>query len=440
MGELWRFFREQDLAFWAMCFYLVVEYIRPQQSIVLIEGAPLGQMALGTAVVAYFVKGAPGFGFKGIGSWLMLLFSMIIIASSIFAEDPTVSFAKIRVWYSWVVIYFLIINVVNTRQRFAFFTLLWLLCHYYMSQGGTRQFAGRGFAFASWGIIGAPGWFENSGEFGIAMCMMFAVSWHFYSASRQHLTRWRKLFVLGMPVTAALSVIGSSSRGALFGLAAIVACILLRNIRRPKQILGIAMFVAAAWLVVPDEQKARFGSAGEDGTSISRKVYWLNGLDIARTHPTFGIGYENWMTFYAAHYTNSDISNAFDVHTVQVVHNIFIQCMSELGYTGLFVFVLLIFVTPLINRQTRRATLGGRDPSDNFVLHMTYALDEAMLGYIVAGFFVTVLYYPFFWINLSLTVALNALVRSNRVAKVMRVTAPRSAFRRQVPHRSSAPQ
>ena len=36
----------------------------------------------------------------------------------------------------------------------------------------------------------------------------------------------------------------------------------------------------------------------------------------------------------------------------------------------------------------------------------------------VSGFFVTVLYYPYFWINLAMTVALNT------VAKGLPVTAP----------------
>jgi putative inorganic carbon (HCO3(-)) transporter len=401
-GVLWKFFREQDLAFWAMCFYLIVEYIRPQQLSSLVNGWPLGIIALGLAAVGYM------------GSWLLLLFTAILIASSITAYDPSVSFAGIRVWYSWVAIYFLIINVVNTRQRFAFFILLWLMCHYYMSQGGAKQFAGRGFSFAPWGIIGAPGWFANSGEFGIAMCMMVAVSWHYYAASAPYLTKMRKIFVLGMPVTAALGVIGSSSRGAVIGLGAIGALILLRSKIQPRSFIAVALIAMAAWFVLPPEQKARFTSAGDDGTSVSRKVYWLNGLDIARTHPLLGIGYENWLKFYAAYYVDSEVSRRYEVSTVQVVHNIFIQCMAELGYTGLLVFVLLIIATGVINAQTRRLVRTGADPPDSFVLHMSYALDEAMWSYLAAGFFVTVLYYPFFWINLALTVSLNAIVRTPR--------------------------
>jgi O-antigen ligase len=193
---------------------------------------------------------------------------------------------------------------------------------------------------------------------------------------------------------------------------AIGVLILLRSKIQPRTIIGVALAAGIAWLVLPSEQKARFTSAGEDGTSISRKVYWINGLDIARKHPLLGIGYENWLKFYAAYYVDSEVSQRYEVRTVQVVHNIFIQCMAELGYVGLAVFLSLIVATAVINAQTRRLVRSGTDPPDAFVLHMSYALDEAMWSYLAAGFFVTVLYYPFFWINLALTVSLNAVVRS----------------------------
>jgi putative inorganic carbon (HCO3(-)) transporter len=366
IGDLWGFFVAQDLAFWAMCFYLVVEYIRPQQLMGPVSGWPLGQIGLALAIGGYALSGAPGAGFKGIGTWLLLLFTLVITASSFTAFSPEASFAKIRVWYSWVVIYFLIINVVNSKNRFKFYILLWLMCHYYM-------------------------------------------------ASKDHLTRWRKLFVLGMPVTAALGVLGSSSRGAMLGLAAIGVCVLVRNKINAKGILLVALVAGASWFVIPEEQKARFSNAGDDGTSVSRKVYWKNGLEMARTHPLLGIGYENWLVFYRLYFVDSEASVESNVRTIQVAHNIFIQCMAELGYIGLFVFILLILATVAINYNTRVLAKAGHDPPDSFVIHMSYALDEAMWAYLVSGFFVTVLYYPFFWINLAFVVALNAIVKRERL-------------------------
>jgi O-antigen ligase len=418
--DLWRFFRTQGLAYQAMCLYLIVEYVRPQQLFGWIYGLPLGQITLGVALLAYLWSGK-WFGMKSIGSWLLLLFTVVIIASSVAAFDSSTSFDALRVWISWVVIYFLIINVVNTEQRFAFFILLWLLCHYYMSQGGAKQFAFRGFQFASWGIQGAPGWFANSGEFGIAMCMLLPVSWHFYVAAKTHLSKWRKVFMLGMPVTALLCIIGSSSRGAVVGLGAIGVWALLRSKQHVRTLVGVAALAAAAWYILPPEQKARFSEAGTDDTSVSRRLYWERGLEMAREHPLLGIGYENWLKYYAAHYADSRLTQ---VYGVQVSHNIFIQCMAELGYTGLMVFVLLIVATFVINYRTRRAVRAGTDPPDMLILQMAYGLDGALVGYLAAGFFVTVLYYPFFWINLALSVALGAIARHRQEGQLPGNRAP----------------
>jgi putative inorganic carbon (hco3(-)) transporter len=411
--DSWRYFASQGLAFQAMCLYLVIEYVRPQQIFSLILGAPLGQIALGTAVVAYALSGER-MGLKGAGTWLLLLFTGVIIASSFTAFSPEESMREMRNWFSWVIIFMLIVNVVNTEQRLVFFTLVWLLCNYYMSQGGAKQFALRGFSFTDYGIVGAPGWFQNSGEFGIAMCMLFSVSWHFYVAARPHLTKWRKVLVLGMPVTALLGILGSSSRGAVVGFAAFLAYTFLRSKRRVRTFATLVVLSAAAWALLPPEQKARFDTAGEDRTSISRQVYWTNGLRMAQEHPVLGIGYNNWLAYYRARY--SDAKSEFGI---QLSHNIFIQCMAELGYTGLLVFISMILATLVINYQTRKTASARAGPND-FSVQLAYGLDGAMLTYVVAGYFVTVLYYPFFWINLALTVALSAIVQQKGKAVVRR--------------------
>jgi putative inorganic carbon (HCO3(-)) transporter len=434
--DFWSFFKDQDLAYWGMCFYLFLEYVRPQQLIGFMHGWPLSQLTLIVTLIGFLLSGSQ-FGLKGVGSWLLLAFTLVIFASSGAAYDPGVSMEWMSVWISWLVIYFLIVNVVNTERRFVFFIVLWVVCHVYMAQGGTRQFVMRGFRFASWGITGAPGWFENSGEFGIAMAMFVAVTWHLYVGTKSFLSKWRKGAVLILPAMGLLCVIGSSSRGAVLALLGIGFCAILRTKINPKTLIGIAVVAAAVWFVIPPEQKARFSAAGQDKSSITRKVYWLNGLEMAKANPIFGIGYMNWMPVYTAFYRQSPISQQYGIYSVQVPHNIFIQCMAELGYTGLFVFVLMIFATPLINLQTRKLARNGLDPPMNkFLVQMTYALDEAMLCYLIAGFFVTVLYYPFFWINLALVVALNAVTRSRARAgapAVASVAPVRGAMRRSLP-------
>ncbi len=408
--SLWSFFAGEGFLYWAMCFYLVVEYVRPQQLLSVINDWPLGQIVLGAALVARVGSGR-WFAMKGVGSWLLLLFTAVIVVSSLTAYDSSVAYANWRMWLSWVVIYFLIINVVNTEQRFVLFLLVWMICNYYMSQGGVRQFALRGFRFSRWGVKGAPGWFENSGEFGIEMCIFLVISWHFYIAARPYLNKWWKVFVLGMPVSAVLSIIGSSSRSSLLGLAALGIWAITRTKHGWRTTVGVIAAAAVIWLIVPAEFKDRLRSAGQDDTSQQRLVYWRAGLDIARNYPMLGVGFFNWEAYYSSHYADPTAKKYTLAGRIQVPHNIFIQAVAELGYAGLLVFALLIAATLRLNYQTRKYARSVRAPPNDFVYLMGYALDGAMISYLVCGFFVTVLYYPFFWINLALTVALHSIAR-----------------------------
>jgi O-antigen ligase len=408
-GKTWRFFASQDFAFWATCLYLVVEYVRPQQLIGALYGLPLGQIVLSAALLAFLGSGK-WFAMKGLGSWLLVAYTVVIGLSSATAYDTSASIAGWRLWISWVVIYFLIVNVVNTRARFFVFMTIWLVSHYYMSQGAAKQFALRGFTFDAYGVRGAPGWFANSGEFGIAMCMFLPLAWHFYLGVRRHLSKLKLALVIGMPVTAAIGIMGSSSRGAVLGMLVVAVWAAFWSKYRVKAFVGGAMLLVAAWFVIPSEFKDRFTTAGEDYTSQTRKTFWLAGIDMVATHPVLGIGYGNWLPYYANHYLDPTAGKRDPTSRLQLPHNIFIECVAELGLVGLGVFLALIGATLRLNYLTRKRIRERGGAQNEFASEIAYGLDAAMIGYIVSGFFVTVLYYPFFWVNLALTTALHSAV------------------------------
>jgi len=52
----------------------------------------------------------------------------------------------------------------------------------------------------------------------------------------------------------------------------------------------------------PPQFLARFQTAGQDATSLSRIFYWSKAKEMMRTHPWFGVGYYNWIPYYKDHY------------------------------------------------------------------------------------------------------------------------------------------
>jgi len=397
--DIWRYVLGQPLSFWLVCFYLFIEYVRPQQIWTSLDVLPWGQVAILGCLAALILEGRiprP----RGWLSGLYTVFVIVVLASSVMAVRPSESWRMIEVPLSWFLIYLLIINIVTTERRWLVFLLSFLLYSFKMSQHGFRTWASIGFGFQNWGATGAPGWFHNSGEFGIQMCVFFPLSVAFIIALRRYWDRWRLLFFLAMPLTAVASMIASASRGALVGGAAVLAWMILRSKYRVRGALYGVIATVLVIVLIPEEQKARFQTAGEDETSVARIERWERGIKIANEYPVLGIGYNNWFSYNRARYGAGGLS-----------HNIFIEAGSELGYLGLLSFVTLIIGTFWMNRGTRRMVRGLGSRGD-FIYQMAHGLDGALIGYLASGFFVTVLHYPFFWINLALTVSLQEVARN----------------------------
>lgn len=390
---IWSFMRRQPPSFWLVLTYLFFEYVRPQTIYEPLMGPPYAKVVVILALGAFVLERRKIR--LGTTEVLLALFSVIVVASSIGAFYPSLSYDRLSVYFSWVIIYVLIANTVDTEERFLVFMLCFLLYSFKMSQFGTRSWAQSGFAFREWGTTGAPGFFHNSGEFGIQMCIFLPLMVAFIQALGDYWRPWMRWTAWAVAGTSVTGIVGSSSRGAILGLAAVGLWLLAKSPRKIRGFFALITLAAVVYAIIPSEQKDRLEAMGSDPTSVSRSTYWKHGLEIMRDSPILGIGYSNWARYHAANYG-----------TPALPHNIFIEAGAELGYTGLVVFLALMISTFFINRNTRR--LAKRRPDGGrFAFFMAHGLDGAMVGFIVSGFFVTVLYYPYFWISLAMTVALN---------------------------------
>jgi putative inorganic carbon (hco3(-)) transporter len=84
--------------------------------------------------------------------------------------------------------------------------------------------------------------------------------------------------------------------------------------------------------------------------------------------------------------------------------------------TGLLLFGMLMYRTWKSEREIRALVKEKQDTSKPFA-PLAKGLLGAMWGFVIAGQFVTVAYYPFFWINLAFMVALNNVTRKHYLAR-----------------------
>lgn len=400
VGTLWHAFKAEHLSFWMLCFYFFFEYVRPQSLYPAIDILPWTQIFLiATILTAIFDRSATWV--SNVENRLFIVFTFIIVLSSIFAFRPSVAYDYKEVMGGWLIVYFLVITIVNTERRLLLFLLAYCLFNLKMSQHGAIGWASRGFSFASYGLIGSPGWFRNSGEYAIQMLIYGPLALAIVISLKNYWGRYKKWLFYAFAATGYMAVIGASSRGAQIGLAAVAIWFLLKQKNGFRGLLMICVVALALYYLLPEEQMQRFREIGEDKNSLQRLAYWEYGLsNVIPTYPLLGVGYHNWMD-----YVSFAVSGGMGPYkTVQEPHNIYIQAASELGITGLIGFILLIIYAFINNARTRVLT---KNLENKLLFNLTYALDAGLIGYLVAGSFVTVLYYPFFWVQISMIVALH---------------------------------
>lgn len=400
-----RAFFSESTAFIVCCIYLMFEYVRPQSIYSFLDFLPFAQISLLLGVVLAFLERRadrqPIYG----SQWALLIAYLTVAAvSMMFSGGGADGWPTLQLIIAWYLAVYLITATVTTERRFIIFYMLFLLFSFKMSQHGFRSWVGRGFAFDRLGVHGAPGWFHNSGEVGVQMCIFLPMALHFVSAGWRQWTLVKRLVMCIVPITIVGTILGSSSRGALVGSAAALVWMLFQTkgnrVRSGALVISIAL---ASAVLLPAEFVGRMTSIGEDWTSVTRLRYWAFGWQMALENPLLGIGLGNWLSVWADHVAANGLP-----YPIELPHNIFVYAAAELGFTGLIVLALIVLSTFRLNRATRSIAESN---GNEFLRHAAMGLDAGMIGYLVSAMFVTVLYYPYLWIALAMTVALHNVAR-----------------------------
>lgn len=402
-GKIWQYFKGESFAFWMICAYLFFEYVRPQSIMPAIDFLPWTQLVVLGAILGSFTDKSVRWVSSSINT-LLILYLLIVLLSSVMAYYPSVSYKNLDKYYLWVIIYFLIINIVNTRKRFFIFICIFLVASFKISFSLALVWAKRGFSFTDWGLMGPPGFFQNSGELAIQMLVFWPIAWAFTHSLKPFVGKWWYRALMLMPITGIMVILGASSRGAQLALVVQLLVMNYRTVFKPKVIISLGITMTLIWTFLPDEQKKRFETMGEDRTSEQRLIYWENGLKMIAENPFLGVGYFNFVPYFADYYPEDVL-----MKRPELPHNIFIQVGTDTGITGLLIFGGLLLAA------YRKARSFNAECHRQNILNIGKSANLSLLGFVVAGQFVTVTYYPFLWIHLALLVSMiNSFHRGKR--------------------------
>ncbi|RLA40217.1 MAG: hypothetical protein DRR42_26240, partial [Gammaproteobacteria bacterium] len=250
--SIWQAVKQEHISFWALTIYFFFDYVRPQGIYPSIAVIPWAQLSLLVALFA-MISDRSVKKVNCLENNVLIFFFMVVVLSSLLAFKPSMAWENKTIVINWILVYFLTINIINTEKRFYIFLLGYLMFSFKMSQHGFFSWADRGFSFTNWGLVGAQGYFHDSGEYSIQMLIFGSMSAAFVFALKEKWGRYKKWFFYFMPFTAVMVVLGASSRGSQLGLLVIGLLLMVRVKAGFKIFITLIIFMTLAYFLLPEE-------------------------------------------------------------------------------------------------------------------------------------------------------------------------------------------
>lgn len=230
-----------------------------------------------------------------------------------------------------------------------------------------------------------------------------------------------RLLALSALVLFIATLAKSASRGGFVGLIVVIGYVLLAYRVIPKRVRILAAVVGFGLLSLmagdtywerirslrnPQEDYNWSGQSAE-----GRMEVWRRGVGYMMDRPLFGVGMRN---FSVAEGTLSEESRARGQRGAgfkwSVAHNSFLEIGAELGVLGLALFIGML-VAALRALRRIRSGRPSKDRAPTRAVMLAYTLSASLLGFIVAGFFVSAWYFSYLYMVLGMVIGLTKVHR-----------------------------
>lgn len=349
----------------------------------------------------------------------LLIFTNLV--SSLLASNPTSSLIQLVNISSSISLYFVVLNLVQSRRQYDRFVMTMLAAGFAAMAYGLGLFTLglAGFdvggvnleeSVAGFGIYGSMREPNIFGSYSASMFLIGATLYLMESSIAQN----RRRLLLAFTITAALALLFSYARGAWLGASiGLLALALHRKqgvfILSPRVLSIVLVVIVIAAIVfslgvVPStlytyklENLFNF----EEGTGLYRALIWVKGWANFLDHPVFGNG-----TFSYSYLNPEDI--LFEgPGGAAWISNVFLLVLHDTGIVGMAVFLGFLWA---VFRESR---LTAREGGDQRLKTHAIAFKVAFLGLLVAFQATSAFYYGYTWILIGLIAAAQNLSKED---------------------------
>jgi probable O-glycosylation ligase (exosortase A-associated) len=318
--------------------------------------------------------------FVGAASWWLLalvLWITITLPFSIFVDRSMVLWERSMKIF---LMLFVSMALIDNRRKLEIF--IWvnaLAVGYYGFKGGAFTALTGG----NYRVWGPGGFIEGNNELGLAVIVVVPLLRYL---QLQMSSKWLRLGLGGGMGLCALMVLGTHSRGALVGIAAMTLVFVLKS---EKKLLWGSLALAGgamALAMMPEHWWARMNTIQtyqEDDSALGRLSAWGMAFNIANQRFTGG-GFVMWTGVVFQQY--GPIPDR-----VHAAHSIYFQALGEQGWVGLLLFLAVGAATWLAARDLIR--IGRTDPSCQWAHRLGSMIQVSMVGYAAAGAFLSLTWF-----------------------------------------------
>ncbi|MCI0546162.1 MAG: putative O-glycosylation ligase, exosortase A system-associated [Candidatus Rokubacteria bacterium] len=358
---------------------------------------PFAQMvAIATTVGVVFMKDRPRMPFSR-ELWFLGLLWATFAYTTIFAYYPQAAWDQLIKVSKIFLFTFLTVYLMQDAGKVRW--LLWVIAISF----GFYGFKGGIFAIMTGGrfhVLGPPGsFFGGNTEVGLVLTMTLPILIYL---RRTESERWVRHGLLAVFFLSIVAILITYSRGALLGLAIVLAVLFLRARSKVVAIILVGIGLPLAMSSLPDQWFGRMETIQtyeRDRSAMGRIEAWRVATEIANDHPFVGGGFRTFTT---------QIFRLYGFEQGRDAHSIYFQILGEHGYLGLALFLLLIGSTLLSLRRLARRTFDD-DPAKRWIPECAQMIEASILAYLIAGAFLSMSYFDYFYTLVAITVLLKVL-------------------------------
>jgi putative inorganic carbon (HCO3(-)) transporter len=409
--------------------YIWVDTFRPQEvAWIILNQLPVALIMGGGAVLSYFVLDRRSPPPLMLPSVLQVMMALWMTVTLLWAEVPD------RAWVKWdwafksVAFAAFVPLVIRSRLQIEAFAQIYVfaLAANFVPFGLKVLISGGGYG-NNLGLQGGNSGLAEGGYLS-TICLMAAPLALYLGKHGQLIPRLPMMNVLyaGVAGLAVATAIGTYERSALIGLLFLGVYMFIRSRRKFMYVIlgscvaiAIVVGTAASW----NDRIASIGEYRTEGSALTRILVWQWTLGYVAEHP-FGGSLEAYAI--NAIIMPPDASNPGGwIQFGRAFHSIYFEVLGELGWPGLFMFLLCASSSMLsLLRLSRKCR---KNPDLVWVADMSDAVQSGLLVFLTAGAFVGLAYQPPFWYFVSMGICLRAYVWHAERARVTETTGWRLA-------------